>query len=159
MKITGKKSISTLIKIFLIILFIICLIAMVSFPMVAIIYVTVEVVFLYIAAIPALLMIIEFIKIFSSLEKGKVFDRKIEKGLKRAAIDSFLIGFIFLSNIIIYVALTSFEELLIEPIKLIYLIYVIFMSMIFSILSVGLIVLKNIYRTAIDNKEENDLTI
>lgn len=159
MKIVGKKSISTLIKIFLVILFVECLVAMASFPMVAIIYVTIEVIFLYIAAIPALLMIIEFIKIFGSLENGKVFDRKIEKRFKRTAIYSFLIGLIFLFNIIIYVALTSQEELLTEPIKLIYLLLVTFMSMIFSILSVGLMVLRNIYRTAVDNKEENDLTI
>ena len=98
MKITGRKSISSIIKIFLIILFIACLIAMISFPIFTIVYTFLEVCFLYLAAIPALLMIIEFIKIFNSFEKEKVFDRKIEKRLKMSAIYSFLIGFIFLSN-------------------------------------------------------------
>ena len=40
-----------------------------------------------------------------------------------------------------------------------YMFFAIIVSLIFLILGIGLIVLKSIYRTAIENKEENDLTI
>ena len=40
-----------------------------------------------------------------------------------------------------------------------YIFFAIITAMIFLILGIGLIVLKEIYKTAIENKEENDLTI
>ena len=40
-----------------------------------------------------------------------------------------------------------------------YIFFAIIVSMIFLILGIGLMVLKSIYRAAIENKEENDLTI
>lgn len=166
MKITGKKSISSLIKIFLIILFVTCLVAMVSIPIVMkywvnvseIIDVKTEIIFLYIAAIPALCMIIEFANIFSSFEKEIIFSRKIERRLQRTSMYSVLIGITFSVNAFVH----KFFILENEPEKvfeIMYLIVIILIAMIFLILGIGLMVLKNVYKVAIDNKEENDLTI
>lgn len=166
MKITGKKSISSIIKIFLIILFVTCLIAMVSVPIVMkyevnvsrVIDVKTEITFLYIAAIPALFMIIEFEKIFSSFEKDIIFSRKIEKRLQRTSIYSILIGIVFSINAFVhnFFILKNAQE---EVFEIMYLIVIILIAMIFLILGIGLMVLKNVYKFAIDNKEENDLTI
>ena len=170
MKITGKRSISSIIKIFLIILFICCLIAIATIPILMknLNYdpicddtgfdVAIEMFFMYIAAIPALLMIIEFEKIFSDFEKEKVFSRKNEKRLKRTSIYCLIIGIIFLLNTVVYNFLIAGDMFRI-PFRIMYLIMMILMTLIFLILSIGLIILKNVYKTAIDNKEENDLTI
>lgn len=170
MKMTGKRSISSIIKVFLIILFIGCLITIVTLPILMKnlnydlicddtgLDVAVEMVFMYIAAIPALLMIVEFEKIFSDFEKEKVFSRKNEKRLKRTSIYCLLIGIIFSLNAIAYNFLIS-GNMFRTPFRMMYLIIVILISLIFLILSIGLMVLRNVYKTAVDNKEENDLTI
>ena len=170
MKMTGKRSISSIIKVFLIILFIGCLITIVTLPILMKnlnydpicddtgLDVIVEMVFMYIAAIPALLMIVEFEKIFSDFEKEKVFSRKNEKRLKRTSIYCLLIGIIFSLNAIAYNFLIS-GNMFRTPFRMMYLIIVILISLIFLILSIGLMVLRNVYKTAVDNKEENDLTI
>lgn len=169
MKIIGNKSISSIIKVFLIVLFVICIIAMISLPVFVrnleivndiseIKDVILEMIFMYLAAIPALLMIIEFEKIFNDFSKGNVFSRKIEKRLKRTSLYSLIIGIIFALNCIIYNC--SFgEKISEEPFRIMYVIVIILIALIFLILSVGLMILKNVYRTAVDNKEENDLTI
>ena len=156
MKITGKKSISSMIKIFLIVLFVTCLYAMVSIPIVMkyevnvsrIIDVKTEMVFLYIAAIPALCMIIEFTKIFSSFEKEIIFSRKIEKRLQRSSIYSILIGITFSVNAFVhnFFILENAQEKVFE---VMYLIVIILIAMIFLILGIGIMVLKNVYKVAI----------
>lgn len=91
MKITGNRSISSMIKIFLIILFAICIASVITVPIIVenqgigslkqMIFNGIlgsTVVCIYLSAIPALVMLYQFIKIFSSLEKGEVFSRKIE---------------------------------------------------------------------------------
>lgn len=169
MKITGSKSISSVIKVFLILLFIICIVAMISLPiLVKNLYsgtditdmqdTITEMTFMYIAAIPSLLMIIEFEKIFSDFSKEIVFSRKIENRLKRSAIYSLIIGSVFLINSIVYNCIFG-AEMFINPFRIMYVIVIILIALIFLILSVGLMILKNVYRTAVDNKEENDLTI
>lgn len=169
MKVTGKRSISSIIKIFLIILFISCIISMISAPILIkniqnnlenekSIEIITQITFLYTAAIPALIMILEFEKIFSSFEKEIIFSRKIEKRLKRTSMYCLLIGIIFSLNALVCNFLTS-GNIFETPFKMMYLIIIILMSMIFLILSIGMMVLKNVYKVAIDNKEENDLTI
>lgn len=169
MKITGNKSISSVIKVFLIVLFIICIVAMISLPIlvknlyneidiVNIKDLITEMIFMYIAAIPALLMIIEFEKIFSDFSKEIVFSRKIENRLKRSSIYSLIIGIVFLINSIVYNCIFG-GEIFMNPFRIMYVIVIVLIALIFLILSVGLMILKNVYRTAVDNKEENDLTI
>ena len=169
MKIIGKKSISSIIKIFLIILFISCIIAMIILPILIkticngievsnIKDIIMEMIFMYIAAIPALLMIIEFEKIFNDFTKEIIFSRKTERRLKRSSIYCLLIGSIFVLNSIIYNF--SFRDAIFkEPFRIMYIIVMILIAIIFLILSVGLMILRNVYRTAVDNKEEIDLTI
>ena len=165
MKITGKNSISSIIKVFLIILFIVCILVMLGLPILMknIGYnifedeLKIEIVFMYIAAIPALLMIVEFEKKFSSFSHDDVFNRKNEKRLSRTSIYSLAIGIIFLINAITY--FNSGNKLSENYFWVMYLISIILISMIFLILSIGLMILKNVYKVSVDNKEENDLTI
>lgn len=169
MKIIGNKSISSAIKVFLIVLFIICITVMLSLPIflrnlyseidiIEMKDVILEMIFMYIAAIPALLMIIEFERIFNDFSKEDVFSRKIENRLKRSSLYSLAIGIVFILNCIIYNCFYG-GKIFDEPFRIMYEIVIILIALIFLILSVGLMILKNVYRTAVDNKEENDLTI
>ena len=169
MKIIGNRSISSMIKIFLIILFAICIASVITVPIIVenqgigslkqMIFNGIlgsTVVCIYLSAIPALVMLYQFIKIFSSLEKGEVFSRKIENRFLITSICSIVIGIIYAINAITMPnKIAQFEYSAIVT----YMFFAVIVSMIFLILGIGLIVLKSIYRTAIENKEENDLTI
>lgn len=169
MKITGNRSISSIIKIFLIILFAICIATIITVPMVIENQGTISfkemisneplgmtVICIYLSGIPALIMLYQFIKIFSSLEKGEIFSRKIENSFLITSICSIVIGIIYGANAIAMpIKIARFEYSAIIT----YMFFAIIVSLIFLILGIGLIVLKSIYRTAIENKEENDLTI
>ena len=169
MKTTGKKSLASIIKIFLIILFILCIASMIVVPIFAqrngedflrqMLFeqpLGVTVIFIYISSIPALIMLYEFIKIFSSIEKGEVFTRKIETRFLFSSICSIIIGIIYGINVfVVPLGETNFEYASI----VVYLFFSIITAMIFLIFGIGLLVLREIYKTAISNKEENDLTI
>ena len=169
MKITGNRSISSIIKIFLIILFAICIATIIAVPIIVenqgtgnfkqmILNETLgsTVVYIYLSAIPALVMLYQFIKIFCSLEKGEVFSRTIENRFLITSICSIIIGIIYGINAIVMPSkIAQFEYSAIIA----YVFFSIVTAMIFLILGIGLIVLKSIYGTAIENKEENDLTI
>lgn len=169
MKITGNRSISSIIKIFLIIMFAICVASISTVPIIVENQEKVNfkqmiineplgttIICIYLSGIPALVMLYQFIKVFSSLEKGEVFSRKIENKFLIASICSVLIGVIYGINAIMMpskIAQLDYSAIIT------YIFFSIITSMIFLILGVGLIVLKEIYKTAIENKEENDLTI
>lgn len=169
MKITGKKSISSVIKIFLIILFALCIVSIIEVPMFIekngmgsfkqMIFeepLGITIIFIYLSSIPALIMLYEFIKIFSSLEKENIFSKKIENKFLISSICSIIIGIIYGINVFVQISkISNFEYSSI----IVYLFFSIITAMIFLILGIGLIVLREIYKTAIENKEENDLTI
>lgn len=169
MKITGNRSISSIIKIFLIIMFAICVASIITVPIIVENQENINfkqmiineplgttIICIYLSGIPALVMLYQFIKVFSSLEKGEVFSRKIENKFLIASICSVLIGVIYGINAIMMpskIAQLDYSAIIT------YIFFSIITSMIFLILGVGFIVLKEIYKTAIENKEENDLTI
>lgn len=169
MKITGNRSISSMIKIFLIIIFAICIASIITVPIVIENQSNVNfkqmilneplgttIICIYLSGIPALIMLYQFIKIFSALEKGEVFSRKIENRFLITSICSIVIGIIYgINAIVIPNKIAQFEYSAIIT----YIFFAIITAMIFLILGIGLIVLKEIYKTAIENKEENDLTI
>ena len=169
MKITGKKSLSSFVKIFLIILFALCIVSIIEVPMFIekngigsfkqMIFeetLGITIIFIYLSSIPALIMLYEFIKIFSSLEKGNIFSKKVENRFLISSVCSIIIGIIYGINVFVQISkISNFEYSSI----IVYLFFSIITAMIFLILGIGLIVLREIYKTAIENKEENDLTI
>ena len=169
MKITGKKSISSLIKVFLIILFVLCIVSIVIVPIFIekngtgsfkqVIFeepLGITIIFIYLSSIPALVMLYEFIKIFSSLEKGNVFSKVIANRFLITSICSIIIGIIYGINVFVtQIKNSNFEYSAV----IVYLFFSIITSMIFLILGIGLTILREIYKTDIKNKEENDLTI
>ena len=162
MKILGKKSLSSIIKIFLWILLIICLLVVLIGGIVVIkefSYFNTDntlrsLIILYLSSIPASILIIEFIGIFKSLENSKVFENQNVKRLKTSYITSIIMGVMYLVNSIMLFLSRAEEN---WEIVYMFLMYVV--TLVFLIFGVGLIVLLEIYKKAIKYKEENDLTI
>ena len=162
MKVLGKKSLSTLIKIFLWILFTVCLIVVILGGVILIKDFTFfkstntlkTLIILYLSSWPASVLISKFIGIFKSLENNNVFDKNNLKRLKVSYISSITMGLMYLINSIILFLNKENENWMIIYMLLTYII-----TLVFLIFGVGLIVLSEIYKRAIKYKEENDLTI
>ena len=162
MKVLGKKSLSTLIKIFLWILFTVCLIVVILGGVILIKDFTFfkstntlkTLIILYLSSWPASILISQFIGIFKSLENNNVFDKNNLKRLKISYISSIIMGIMYLINSVILFLNNENENWMIIYMLLTYII-----TLVFLIFGVGLIVLSEIYKRAIKYKEENDLTI
>lgn len=162
MKVLGKKSLSTLIKIFLWILFTVCLIVVILGGVILIKDFTFfkstntlkTLIILYLSSWPASVLISQFIGIFKSLENNNVFDKNNLKRLKVSYISSIVMGLMYLINSVILFLNKENENWMIIYMLLTYII-----TLVFLIFGVGLIVLSEIYKRAIKYKEENDLTI
>lgn len=162
MKILGKRSLSTVIKVFLWILLTICLIVVILGGIVVIsefnFFNTTNtlrtLIVLYLSSIPAAILISQFIGIFRSLENNDVFDKGNLKRLRISYVSSIIMGIMYLVNSVMLYFSTEDENWVIVYILLTYII-----TLVFLIFGVGLIVLSEIYKKAIKYKEENDLTI
>ena len=162
MKILGKKSLATVIKIFLWILLTICLVVVIMGGIVVIkdfsFFNTTNtlrsLIILYLSSWPAVILIVQFIGIFRSLENNDIFDKLNLKRLRVSYISSIIMGLIYLINSIMLFFSSEDESWIIIYILLTYVI-----TLVFLIFGVGLIVLSEIYKKAIKYKEENDLTI
>ena len=108
---------------------------------------------IYLSSIPALILIIQFLKIFENLREEKVFIESNIKKLKISYITSIIIGIIFMINSIILFFQTT------DPNILVYRILTSTVTLVFLIFGIGLVVLTEIYKKALKFKEENDLTI
>lgn len=162
MKVLGERSLSTVIKIFLWILLIICLVVVIFGGIVLISDFSFfntsntlrSLIILYLSSIPAAILIKQFIGIFKSLEDNNVFDKENLKRLRISYISSIVMGLMYLVNSIILFLSPEDENWVIVYMLLTYII-----TLVFLIFGVGLIVLSEIYKRAIKYKEENDLTI
>ena len=162
MKILGKKSLSSIIKIFLWILLIICLLVVTIGGIIAIKEFNYfntnntlrSLIILYLSSIPASILIVQFIGIFKSLENSKIFDNQNIKRLKISYITSIIMGIMYLVNSIILFLSRADENW-----EIVYMLLMYVVTLVFLIFGVGLIVLSEIYKKAIKYKEENDLTI
>lgn len=163
MKILGKRSLSSIIEIFLVILLILCIIVVISGGIIVITNwnyfmsenVLRSLVLVYLSSIPAAGLIYQFIGIFNSLKKEMVFDNGNVKRLQTSYILSILMGAMYLVNTFLLVFGKTMD---LEWIAL-YLMLTYIVSLVFLIFGVGLVVLTEIYKKAIQFKEENDLTI
>ena len=162
MKILGKRSLSSIIKIFLWILLIICLLVVTIGGIIAIKEFNYfntnntlrSLIILYLSSIPASILISQFIGIFKSLENSKIFDNQNIKRLKISYITSIIMGIMYLVNSIILFLSRADENW-----EIVYMLLMYVVTLVFLIFGVGLIVLSEIYKKAIKYKEENDLTI
>ncbi len=162
MNLTGKKGIAYILKIILMIIFVICILSMIITPMflekgmIKNEKLGLTVVLIYISSVPALIMLYQFIKIFEQLENENIFTKIIERRFLKSSICSIIIGIIYIMNILIIPSkIASFERTSI----IVYVFFSAITAVIFLMFGIGLIILREIYKTAIQNKEENDLTI
>lgn len=162
MKVIGKKSLSSIIMIFLEILLVLCVIAILSGGIIAIenfsilisSKIAMTALVIYASSIPALVLIIQFISIFKTLKEGNVFQKQNIGKLKTSYVMSILIGIMYTFN---GIQLFLFYEN--KDVITLYVILTYIIALVFLIFGIGLMVLSEIYQKAIEYKEENDLTI
>ena len=164
MKILGKKSLSSVVMVFLCVLLVLCIIAIIAggiFVLSNLAFFTKDLlsityILIYLTSIPALIMIITFLKIFNTLKQENPFEKKNIKRLGISYITSIVIGVIYAINVLlVYLGVGMIQE----RFFIIYPLTNVAISIIFLIFGIGIVVLKEIYRKAIEYKDENDLTI
>jgi len=109
--------------------------------------------------IAALFIIYQFINIFENLKENRLFERENLKALQKVSNLSVVIGILYFVILIIvsiilgkYVVFNLSSRILIEVLILVF-------SVVFLVFGIGIRVLNEIYKKAIEYKEENDLTI
>ncbi len=109
-----------------------------------------------ITGIIALFIIYQFIKIFRNLKNSKLFCEDNKKGLNKISNSCFIMSSIYLIiTVLIYFIIHDLMEAFIY--------YIFAFSIILTIISficgIGIKILNEIYKKAIEYKEENDFTI
>lgn len=152
MKVTGKKSISSLIKIFLQILICTGIVVLILLPLLLKEYIQYinpildyypALILLYVSGIPAIVIVYEFIKLFGSLKEDNPFIARNVKALKISSICSFIIAIEYTLGM--FLVTNSIFGIIIVGV--------------FIIAWLGLYILSELLQKAIEYKEENDLTI
>lgn len=151
MKIIGKKSLSTVIKIGLQIVLIVGILVIIGLPFLLHLYVTwinpylsyyPALILLYVSGIPALIIVKQFIAIFETLKEENPFNHQNVTYLKRVSICSFIIAIEYLIGL--FVTKSIFSLVMIG---------------VFVIAWLGIYILAELLKQAIQYKEENELTI
>ncbi len=152
MKVTGNKSISSLIKIFLQVLIGIGAIVLILLPLLLQKYIqyinpTLDyypaLLLLYVSGIPAIIIVYEFIKLFGSLKADNPFVENNVKSLKISSLCSVIIAIEY--GVGMFLVTNSIFGIIIVGV--------------FIIAWLGLYILSELLQKAIEYKEENDLTI
>ena len=116
--------------------------------------------FIFIATgIVALFIIYQFIKIFRNLKENKLFEKKNTNFLNKVSRLSIIIGFLYLICLVgISIFLRNYNSLDLLTDFLIKTLILVF-SVVFFIFGIGTKILNEVYKKAIEYKEENDFTI
>lgn len=151
MKVTGKNSLSNFIKISLQIVFILGIIVIILLPLwlklyckyvnQTLVYIP-SLILLYLSGIPGLIIVREFIKMFNTLKENNPFIFKNVKHLKVCSTYSFIITIEYIVGIFITKSVFS-----------------IVVVGVFTVAWLGLYILSELLKQAIEYKEENELTI
>ena len=116
--------------------------------------------FIFIATgIVALFIIYQFIKIFRNLKENKLFEKKNTNYLNKVSRLSIIIGFLYFICLVgINIFLKNYNSLDLLTDFLIKILILVF-TIAFFIFGIGIKILNEVYKKAIEYKEENDFTI
>ena len=109
-----------------------------------------------ITGIIALFIIYQFIKIFKNLKSNILFCENNAKSLNAISNSCFIISFIYLINAILLLLMISE---FIDTFTYYILAFTIILMVIFAVAGIGIKILNEIYKKAIEYKQENDFTI
>lgn len=176
MKILGEKSLSSKVYIALQVLFVIIVLADISvFGLVVLTIlgqtslnimrenftidtITIAITTFFITGLIALYIICNFIEIFKNLKDSKLFEQTNSRYLKNISRSSILISIIYFILLITLEILLKVQYLTMGEEVLVKLLVLVF-AVAFLIFGIGIKILNEIYKKAIEYKEENELTI
>ena len=152
MKVLGKSSISSLVNLLLKVIFVLGVIVIIClpklldwyvsyFPADHVIYYPMLIV-LYLSGIMALFAVFGLIKLFETLKKNTPFITENVKHLKAISICCLIIAIIYLVGIFVFQSA-----------------FVVVIFIMFTIASLAFLILAELFKQAVEYKEENDLTI
>lgn len=151
MKVTGNNSISNFIKIVLQVVFILGIIVVAFLPIILkkyqeyinpdLLYIP-SLILLYASGIPGLIVVWNFIKMFNTLKENTPFIMENVKHLKICSICSCIIAIEYIIGIVVIKS-----------------VFAIIVVGVFIIAWLGLYILSELLKQAIEYKEENELTI
>ncbi|MCL2383273.1 MAG: DUF2975 domain-containing protein [Oscillospiraceae bacterium] len=153
MKITGKGSISNFVEILLKIAFVVGIIVFILLPWILgqyLEHITNQsnefywaiLIILYITGLPMLIIVYQFIKMFNTLKKATPFIMENVTYLRRASICSGIISLVYLVGVFVFQS-----------------VFILVIIGIFLVAWLGLYILSELFKQAIDFKEENELVI
>lgn len=152
MKVSGSKSLSSIIKVFLQIVLVVGIMVYVLLPILLKLYIhylnqelnyVTALILLYVSGIPAIVIVNEFIHLFCSIKMDNPFIKENVQSLKRISVCSVIIAVTYIIGIF-FVTSSIFAFIVIG---------------VFIIAWLGSYVLSELLQEAICYKEENDLTI
>lgn len=155
MKYIGKRSLSSFIKLFIILLMIIAVGCLVGLPWLFDLFVNLGYLdqvngfmtnyfmfILYITGMVSLIILNEMRKIFYSLEAKNPFIYENVRSLKKMSTCAIIISLLYISKVIIYNSIMTMLVVLV-----------------FFLASLFALVLSEVFKSAVKYKEENDLTV
>ena len=155
MKILGNKGLGNILKILLEILFVIGILILLVFPLVISntnISINPNIIIFYPNAICLLLIMYQFIGLFNSLKISNPFCENTVKRLKSAGKVSSVASIFWLLDFI-------YEAIIVKNEEILWIIVLIFMTILFIGVSIALFILSELFKSALEYKKENDLTI
>lgn len=179
MKILGKKSLASKVEIGLKVIFIIILgltlgtlvvgstslfleyssSNMIQNHLYRLIIITIILVVILLTGLVALFIIYQFITIFRNLKEEKLFEKENTEHISKIANLSLIIGSLYII-VLIGIAIMLEHYVTVELLSNIVIKILIFiLSIAFIVFGIGMKVLNEIYKKAIEYKEENELTI
>ena len=155
MKLEGKKGLSKIIQIVLWIGIIIGIITLIALPFILLHlnkHLDIFVLLIYPCGILFIIMAYYFIEMFKSIELDNAFNHKNTIKLKKSMNICFLISLLTAIDFLITLFVYNYYTLHLK-------IALVFISLLFFSVAIALYIVSELYKKAIEYKEENDLTI
>lgn len=155
MEILGKKGLGNILKILLEILLVIGILILVIFPFIISntnIPINPNIIIFYPNAICLLFIMYQFIGLFNSLKISNPFCENTVKRLKSAGKISSIASIFWLLDFI-------YEAIIVRNEEILWIVVLLFMTILFIGVSIALFILSELFKSALEYKKENDLTI
>ena len=155
MKLEGKKGLGKILQIVLWIAMIIGSVTLIFLPYIINVlhkHFDLFVIIIYPCGILLLIMVYYFIEIFKSLEDNNPFDIKNVIRMKKSMIICFIISLLVIIDFLITIFVYNYYTLQLK-------LALLFIGILFFGVAIALYIISELFKKAIEYKEENDLTI
>ena len=155
MNVTGEKGLGNYLKVFLQICFYFGIVFLISLPFILSIFgfhINASAIVIYPNGIVLLIIMYKFIKLFDSLKNNNPFSEGNVKILKSASIFAIIEAILWIMDLM-------YEVILAQEIDVMFISILMFLAILFFGVSIALYILSELFKEAVNYKNENELTI